>query len=59
MFAVRGANEGPAGDRSFSHVFREGARIAGLREEDKSPAARIAIDGSIRPYCGQCSSSIA
>jgi hypothetical protein len=25
MFAVRGANEDPAGDRAFSHVFREGA----------------------------------
>src|SRR5271167_769123 len=25
MFAVRGANDGPAGDRAFSHVFREAA----------------------------------
>jgi len=38
MFAVRGANEGPAGDRAFSHVFREAARIAGLRRRGKSPA---------------------
>src|ERR1700722_17286959 len=26
----------PAGDRAFSHVFREGAALAGLRGEGKS-----------------------
>src|ERR1700691_2512849 len=35
MFAVRGANEDPAGDRAFSHVFREGAADSrfGAREQ--------------------------
>jgi hypothetical protein len=29
----------PAGDRAFSHVFREGALLSGLREEGKSLAS--------------------
>src|SRR6202035_118801 len=45
-FAVRGANDGPAGDRAFSHVFREGG--AGSRIAAWEQASRLRKRLSLR-----------